>query len=334
MDNRKPLISVVMSAYNAEQFLADAIESILNQTFRNFEFVIINDGSTDKTADILNKYKDRDSRIVLIDNGTNIGMAKSFNVGIRHSRGRFIARMDADDISAPTRFERQIEMFTSNEVLDVVSSWYSIIDINGEYVTQIKGPCQNEEIKRVIYNNMNIPFCHGSVTMKKESIEKVGLYREEFRYPYPEDYDLWLRLYENNSVFYVIPEYLYKYRVSPDSISVILHAGGRRTYNRISRKAILEGADIHSLLEQSRLNDTDWKNISESKKKAYYYRTIGARKVDSDRISSARNDLLKAIRYNPLLLSAWYYLLLGLFPASARRRIKKIAAYIKHGVVF
>src|SRR6266498_4162605 len=102
-----PLVTVLMSVYNGERYLSEAIDSIINQTFADFEFVIINDGSTDSSREIINAY--RDPRIRLVDNSQNIGLPKSLNLGLALARGEYVARQDADDISHPTRFEKQVE---------------------------------------------------------------------------------------------------------------------------------------------------------------------------------------------------------------------------------
>lgn len=118
-DLNNPLISVLMPAYNAEKYIKEAIESILNQTFSNFEFIIIDDGSIDATEEIIKSFKD--SRIVYIKNEKNLGLIKTLNKGISIARGEFIARMDSDDISMPQRFELQLDVFKKYKGVDIVN---------------------------------------------------------------------------------------------------------------------------------------------------------------------------------------------------------------------
>ncbi|MDD2913253.1 MAG: glycosyltransferase family 2 protein, partial [Candidatus Pacebacteria bacterium] len=109
-----PKISIIMPVYNVETFLSEAIESVLNQTFYDFEFVIINDGSTDNSLEIIKNYEKKDSRIVLLDNKENLGITKSLNIGLNKARGEYIARMDGDDISEKERIEIQYDFLKKN----------------------------------------------------------------------------------------------------------------------------------------------------------------------------------------------------------------------------
>ena len=121
----EPVVSVVISSYNMADSLPDAIDSIVNQTFENWELIVINDGSSDKTKKILSKYKNN-PKITIINNKKNIGLANSLNKGISIAKGKYIARMDADDISLPTRLERQVA-FMNTEKVDLLSSSFYII---------------------------------------------------------------------------------------------------------------------------------------------------------------------------------------------------------------
>ena len=121
MNSGCPTISVIMSVYNTNKsFLAEAIESILNQTYPNFEFIIIDDNSTDGSLSIIEQYMSKDDRIVLIKNKTNIGLTKSLNKGLKLAKGQYIARMDADDVSLPDRFKQQIEYMENNSHVTVI----------------------------------------------------------------------------------------------------------------------------------------------------------------------------------------------------------------------
>lgn len=133
-----------MSVYNGEKYLAEAIESILNQTYKNFELIIINDGSKDNSVEIIKNYMKQDNRIVLIDR-ENKGLPYSLNEGISVAKGEYIARMDADDISLPTRFEKQVDYMQKNE-LDVCGSYIKLFGDNRKEQV-IKNPITNEDIR-------------------------------------------------------------------------------------------------------------------------------------------------------------------------------------------
>ena len=122
-----PAISVIMSVYNDEKYLAKSIESILNQTYSDFEFIIINDGSTDKSMEIIDRYKNEDKRVVVV-NQENMGLTKSLNKAIKLSKGKYIARMDSDDISVSNRLEKQIEFLKHNKDYALVGT--NIVKIN------------------------------------------------------------------------------------------------------------------------------------------------------------------------------------------------------------
>lgn len=209
---KNPEISVVMSVYNGEKYLDQSIKSILNQTFKDYEFIIIDDGSTDYTSKILSSYKDE--RIKIVKNEKNIGLTKSLNLGIRLAKGEYIARQDADDISDPSRLEKLFNVFEKDKYLGLVGSSFKIIDSNHRILRIVNVPTAEEDIRNIILDHN--PFCHGSVMFKREVINKIGGYREFFRYA--QDYDLWLRISENYRILN-IGEVLYGWRKVKDSIS-------------------------------------------------------------------------------------------------------------------
>ena len=136
------LVSIIMPAYNSETYIEKSIESILSQTYKCFEFIIINDGSTDKTRSIIKKYKD--PRINLIDNNRNLGLSRSVNKGLKVAKGMFIARHDSDDISLPTRIHDQINFLIANPSIGLCGTWAKII---GKSEHQIKHPVSRKKIQ-------------------------------------------------------------------------------------------------------------------------------------------------------------------------------------------
>ncbi len=207
-----PKVTVLMSVYNGEKYLREAIDSILGQTFKDFEFLIIDDGSTDGSLEIIRSYAD--PRIWLIQNEENIGLTRSLNKGLKLSQGQYIARMDADDISLLERLEKQVHFLDEHMGVGLVSSSYIKINVDGEEIGYQKVSTENDEIKeRLLRFNC---FCHPSAVFRRECIERVGAYRETFEIA--QDYDLWLRIAEEFEVAN-IEEPLCKWRVCPDSIS-------------------------------------------------------------------------------------------------------------------
>jgi glycosyltransferase involved in cell wall biosynthesis len=207
-------ISVLMPVYNCETYLRESIESILNQTFKDFEFLIIDDGSIDSSAEIIRSYSD--PRIRLIQNEENIGITKSLNKGLNLAKGKYIARQDADDISMPERLEKQVNFLEAHSNIALISSSIQGIEESGKEVWIWKLPCDNNIIKENLLKGLN-QFSHPSSMFKKECIQKVGGYRQIF--DAAEDYDLWLRIAEEYEVSN-IEQILCRYRVRKEAISV------------------------------------------------------------------------------------------------------------------
>jgi len=225
-----PLVSVLMSVYNGLAYLEQAVESILRQSFDDFEFIIVNDGSTEPVSEFLSRI--RDPRIVLV-NQENMGLTRSLNKGICLARGEYLARMDADDVSLPQRLERQVEVMEANPCLDLVAAHYEVIDDKGRVCDRkvlIQDPVYR--LWRLQFHNV---YGHGTVLLRKNSIVAAGGYDET--YAVAQDYELWSRLSKLDNT-HVIPEVLYQYRsVDQSPQSSIRHyerqlANAIRTSNR------------------------------------------------------------------------------------------------------
>lgn len=205
-------ISVVMPVYNGEQFLKEAIDSILNQTYSDFELLLINDGSTDDSENIIFSYID--PRIVYIKNQQNIGLIKTLNKGLDLATGEFIARMDQDDIADSSRFEIQLEVFRNNSDIGVCGSWLTRFGSNCEN-RLIKVPQNNEIIKIGLLGNNQ--FAHPTIMLRKSLI---GEMRYDVNSKSAEDYEFWTRL-SRITELYNIQEPLLQYRVHDANISVV-----------------------------------------------------------------------------------------------------------------
>ncbi|MBC7384388.1 MAG: glycosyltransferase [Bacteroidia bacterium] len=205
-------VSVIMAVYNGEDYLATAIESILNQSFRDFEFIIANDGSSDNSLNILEHYAKIDNRIVVINNKLNIGLPASLNHLITIAKGMLIARMDHDDIAKNNRLAREVEEFESDPLVDFVFSGTTLIDHNSETICESWRPPLKKVLDYLPYCNF-IP--HPTVMIKKELFIKNGFYRTDI-YP-KDDMELWNRFKKTGAKFSYIRQSLLYYRINPKS---------------------------------------------------------------------------------------------------------------------
>jgi glycosyltransferase involved in cell wall biosynthesis len=184
----KPLVSIVMSVYNGSPYLRDSVESVLCQTLADFEFFIVDDGSTDDTWQILTQYTD--PRIRLRRNDTRIGLTRALNALLPECCGTYIARMDADDISHPSRLAHQVQFLEQHPSVVVVGTAYVHLDFLRSRTLEIVPPLDNAAIRRALVTSN--PLCHSSVMMRRDALLRVGYYDESFRYS--QDYELWSRL--------------------------------------------------------------------------------------------------------------------------------------------
>ena len=187
---KSPEVSVLMSCYNASRWLNEAIESVLAQTFEAFEFILVDDGSTDETWKIIQSYYGRDERIVAISK-TNTGLTDSLNVGLKAAKGIWIARMDADDLAMTDRFEKQMNVLKNNIEIKVLGTGCIAIDATGNEIREYRYPESHNAIVRQM-EKCGSPFPHSSVIFLREAATQIGGYRNRFNGA--EDVDLWLRL--------------------------------------------------------------------------------------------------------------------------------------------
>src|SRR2546423_3328873 len=199
-----------MAVYNAEKYLGEAIESILNQSFSDFEFIIIDDCSTDGTADILHSYPD--PRIHLFKNDKNLGVTRSLNKGLDVARGEYIARMDGDDVSLPERLEKQVAYMDEHPEIAASGTWARDIDAEGREFDTRRLPF-GDRMKYEFWRPS--PIVHPVAIIRASHLGKI---RYDTRLTHAQDYDLWLRLKADHELGN-LPEYLLLYRVHPDSVT-------------------------------------------------------------------------------------------------------------------
>lgn len=214
-----PKISIILPFYNISDYLDEAIISIKSQSFKEFELLLINDGSTDKSLSIANSHASNDDRIKILSH-ENRGLAYSLNRGVDEAKCNYIARMDGDDICHPKRLEMQYDTITQMSEKSLVSSTIEpfssskITEGSERYFKWLNNKCSHEEICAGLYKES--PLIHPSVMFTKDSFYSAGKYKE---YDGPEDYDLWLRMAENGTSFLKIKKSLLKYRIHNNNLS-------------------------------------------------------------------------------------------------------------------
>lgn len=231
----KPKISVIMPNYNGEKFIAEAIESILNQTFTDFEFIIIDDCSTDDSWKIIQEYTKKDERIIALKNEKNLWVSKTRNLWIEWASGEFIALMDSDDISFSDRFDKQVKFLEKNSKVWIV--WWSIeiIDEDNHKIWERHYNLSDIEIRNKLFRYS--PFCHPSVMVRRKILIKTWWYIESLSLW--EDYELYFRIWIY-SEFANLSDFVLRYRMSStNSTSTKLHEMEDKTLE-IRKKAVKE----------------------------------------------------------------------------------------------
>lgn len=208
-----PEVSVLMSVYNGERYLSAAIESILEQSFSDFEFIIVDDGSNDSTWAILKKYAAQDQRIVLLQNKKNIGLTKSLNEGLKLARGEFIARQDADDTSLTERLELQLNYLRNHDEIGVLGTWVLYVDEKGRKIGEWRTPCPPVLVQWLLLFGSSL--AHPSVMLRRSLMKDNSGYDPTIEYA--QDQELWVRL-SSKTKLANLPIMLYQRRVHEDMI--------------------------------------------------------------------------------------------------------------------
>ncbi|WP_203227893.1 MULTISPECIES: glycosyltransferase family 2 protein [Haloferacaceae] len=317
MDSERPLISVVVGAYNEEDSLADTIQSLLGQSFSDYEIIIVDDGSTDKTAEIAKSFEDTRVRLVAIDE--NIGLPKALNRGIQESEGEYIARADADEYSDPFRLQKQRSVFEANSGVQAVGCWYATIGPDNERVATVQ-VSQNRDFGVNDLLNNGPGIAHGSVMMQKEAIKRVGGYREEFTLA--QDYDLWFRMADEFGEGWldVVPEVLYERRVEAHQLE---KRELQRLFAETARKCAKRrqrGEDDTGLLKElsDRAQEVESRNFNSRVATGMYHYLQGNHLLEQGNHTASRHRALKAIWFAPTKPRPWYLLLLSSLPSEWR----------------
>lgn len=299
-----PKLSVVMSVYNGEEFVKDAIECILNQTYRDFELILINDGSKDGSLKIMQDYAAKDDRIRIIDQA-NTGLTIALRRGVDAAKGDYIARMDVDDVSKPTRFEKQMALIEENpSLVAVTTDVQHFVDDGREWGRSrlLRDP----SILPLLLVFSNSVGGHGQMVYSRAAYQAVGGYDPDFNYA--EDYDLWARLADEGP-FARVPEFLYYYRTGHDSVSSLNNDKQVRVAARVAQRQYKNITGVTEDEETFRAMQLFWKTrqpLEVSIPMALRMASVSKRAVDA---FFADNPELAAEKYETLrqLAARWWW---------------------------
>ena len=307
--NKKILISVVMPVYNSGELIHQTIKSILTQTYTNFEFIIINDASTDNTLKVVKEYAKKDNRIKIINNKTNLGIALASNKGLDAAKGKYIAMMDHDDISLPQRFEKQVEFLEKNKDVFLLGTKYEHIDINNKKIITMSVVTNPDKLKKYMITGRP-KICHPSIMFRNKT--KIR-YRSKIYYA--QDYDFFLQLLSDNKKLSNLDEVLFKYRIHNTQTSM----QKRDKQYLFSRKAIefywqriKFGIDNYNEFNPNTILNFDFENTIDkdviTAKMLYYY--------NLEDYKLARKYIFKYFKLYGVFNKFLIYYILSLFPKT------------------
>ena len=302
---KPPKLTVLMPVFNAEEYIGEAIQSVLEQSYPDFELMIIDDGSTDSSRLIIDSYKDDRLRVI---KQPHQGVAIALNHGLEEAKGEYTARFDADDICLPGRFEKQVRFLDDNPGYIIVGCNAIYIDEKGHYLFDYYCRAhEHEEIMKSLYSYC--PFIHSGVMYRTKVVISGGGYSPDAHNF--EDYLLWIQLSEFGR-FANLPEQLIKVRFNPGSATIDEKWRGRRfrdLKHRIIRKGSVskeEGAELLSIIKNQ--------DIQRIKEGAYHALCGKKYLVDNHQPAKARSHISKAIRHHPSRLDNYAFYLLSYFP--------------------
>ncbi len=309
-------ITVLMPAYNAQNYIGEAIHSVLQQTYTHFELLIINDGSTDGTKNIINSFDDE--RIVLI-NKNHEGVSAALNYGLMHAKGKYIARFDADDVCVSDRLQNQIVFLESHPEYVLTGSDAEYMLENGEFLFSFKCIAHEyDEIFRKLY--FYCPFIHSSVMYRKDTVIEAGGYSEHAHHF--EDYFLWTQLAKKGKL-HNIPKPLIKVRFNAASVTIDEKWRGNK-FRNLKRKIIHRGSITPQEGEQ--LLTIIKEQNSEEIKKAAYYALCGKKFLANNyQPEKARKQIREAINILPLRVDNYALLMASYLPEKIIRWLHKLS---------
>ena len=308
-----PQVSIVMPVYNAERYVTEAVESVLSQTFSDFEFLVFDDGSTDRSLMIVEQYAARDQRLRVFAK-QHKGYAPWLNEGIRIARGDFIARMDADDVSLNQRLKHQVKYLHDNPRCVAVGCDFVIIDGSGQELGTDRLERRPEVIEQLLLNGTHGVLPHPASMMRREAVVAIGSYREKFEGI--EDFDLWLRLIEVGQLTN-IPHILFKYRLHPTSVcSTQFRTQGRHADTIIAEARVRRGLEP--------LKRSIWPIVHDSDDEAARLQLWSGCFVGLGKRGVAFRYAILALLRQPFSITSWMTLGRVLLPQPIKNALKTI----------
>lgn len=304
-------ITVLMPAYNVEKYIREAIDSVLNQSFSDFELLIVDDGSRDTTADIINAYSDKRIRLIQQLNG---GVSAALNTGLKQAKGRYIARFDADDVCYPFRLEQQFQFMESHPDYVLIGSDADYMSEEGEFLfTNNNIGYSNEEIQSRV--DVYCPFIHSTVMYKKEVVERLGGY-EVLAFTF-EDYFLWKKLIKEGKVCnFKTP--LIKVRFNASSVTIDEKDRGTE-FTRLKRKALETGKITN---EEGARMKAGLASLSKEKKESSYHRMLAKKYLwNNYQPGKARKHLLLSLKIEPFKIQGYLLMGMSLLPSAVIRAV-------------
>ncbi|MDD5634070.1 MAG: glycosyltransferase [Candidatus Omnitrophica bacterium] len=327
---KKIMVSVITPVYNNEKYISQCIESILGQTYGDFEYIIVDDGSTDSTLSLAQSYAAKDERIKIVENGKNYGQAYSMNAGVKSSIGDFIVVMDSDDVAMPQRIARQLTFLENNKDYGICGALQIIVDEKDKEISIKEAEQKSGDITQFVHDTAHLS--HSTCMFRKQVFQDVGGYRAEFRRA--QDYDLFLRISEKNKI-YNIPEVLLAHRFSIERATI----SDRRTQllftevaRRLASQRKTEGADIlqkGDVAAFTKLKREVFgcsclpKNFQVSSNYLYW----AHRMYHRGPLSYAKELIKRSVMNNPLNIKAWLYMAFLFLDDKSRKKLENL----KHG---
>jgi glycosyltransferase involved in cell wall biosynthesis len=305
-----PTVSVLMAVYNGEQYVAAAMDSILAQTFRDFELVVIDDGSMDASPVILRGYAARDPRVKLTLRD-NQGLTSTLNEAFARSRGTYLARMDCDDVALPDRFARQVELLDANPDVVCTGGQFQLIDGGSRLLKTLRPPTDDAEIQTTLLKGHNA-ICHPCAMIRRTAMEQVGGY--DTRFKTAQDLDLWLRLGEVGKLSNV-PHPVLKFRLHGSSVSET----EREKQRQMGRLACEEAWKRRGLADMTYEASEPWRPGSEREDKHAFALRYGWWAFKSGERKTAMYYGARAIAAMPTKLEGWKLVVCAMMKPSQAR---------------
>ena len=292
-NGKVPAVSVVMPVFNTERYVAHAVKSVLGQTFEDFEFIILDDGSSDSSVHIIQEYAEGDDRVRFFPL-EHQGYVSLLRRGLNHCRGEFVARMDSDDISTPDRFEKQVAFMRANPEIVAVGSRVVLIDPYGSQFEQPGHKTTHEDIEAELLKGVGWAIVHPTAMMRRDALMKVGGYREDLAVS--EDLDLFLRLAEVGKLTN-LPDVLLRYRQHLLSVN----------YTRYEQQKAVKRSIVSEAYRRRGLPMPQNWAFRERKLLPHpeQHRRWGWAALRCGNVSVARRHAISAIRQAPLSLDTW-----------------------------